>query len=267
MQKNVALDQLVRFVLDEVQDVRIASAPTSSPTAIQGTWRKLHNRPSIYQEPLPTESSSRWNRLEQRLQNGTVTDTEEFRLVVPPLNANRTYLIRVETESSPSDDSEQETPLSTYFWADTKSSDYVSLDVGLLYAREIKKTSVYIGTNIYLRPVAKGVPLQTEGGFLRRFAFTIGLAVQDVEDDRSTRRALIGPVSLVLGAGIRISKYVRLGSGILVFQARDPETFPLTTRTSLTGTPYMSASFDMDVGKQLRELGGLFGIFERGERE
>ncbi|MDA0710171.1 MAG: hypothetical protein O3B73_08175 [bacterium] len=139
MQKNVALDQLVRFVLDEVQDVRIASAPTSSPTAIQGTWRKLHNRPSIYQEPLPTESSSRWNRLEQRLQNGTVTDTEEFRLVVPPLNANRTYLIRVETESSPSDDSEQETPLSTYFWADTKSSDYVSLDVGLLYAREIKK--------------------------------------------------------------------------------------------------------------------------------
>ena len=126
---------------------------------------------------------------------------------------------------------------------------------------------MYVGTNIGLRPVAKGVPLQTRGGFLRRFAFTVGLAVQDIEDDRKTRRALVGPISVVLGAGIRISKYVRLGAGVLVFRERDPETFPLTTRTSLTGSPYISASIDLDVGRQARGLGGLFGLHETGGGE
>lgn len=205
--------------------------------------------------------------MEQRLQDNATSNTGEFRLVIPPLESNRTYLVRVQAERSSTTDSVQTFPLTTQFWANTESNDYVSLDVGLLYAREIKETSVYIGANFYLRPVAKSVPLQTRGGFLRRFAFTIGLAVQDVEDERSTRRALIGPVSLVMGAGIRVSKYVRLGGGALLFRARDPETFPLTTRTSLTGSPYVSASFDMDVGKHLKGLGGLFGIFEKGDVE
>ena len=266
-QKGDALDRLVDFVVNEAQSVRIVSVPNVPTPTTQVMWQNLHNRRSIHKEPLQTEPSSRWNRLEQRLQGDTVTDTEEFRLVVSPLEANRTYRVQVQTEGSSSVDSMQSAPLTTYFFANSKSSDYISLDVGLLYAREIKETSVYVGTNFYLRPVAKSVPLRTRGGFLRRFAFTIGLAFQDIEDDRSTRSALIGPMSLVLGAGIRLSKYVRLGGGALVFRERDPETFPLTTRTSLASSPYISASFDVDVGKQVRGLGGLFGIFETGGGE
>lgn len=205
--------------------------------------------------------------MEQRLQGQVGSQAEAFRLVVPPLNANRTYLVHIDTKHNTATDSVEAPPVTKNFWVDTQSNDYVSLDVGLLHAREIKETSIYIGTNIYLRPVDKGVPLQTRGGFLRRFAFTIGLAVQDIEDDRSTRRALIGPLSVVLGGGLRVSKYVRLGGGILVFRERDPETFPLTTRTSLTGSPYVSAAFDMDVGKQLKGLGSLFGIVGKGGGE
>ena len=233
IQQEDATDRLIDFVVDEAQGVRIVSAPNPSP-AIRGTWQKLPDRASVQKEPLPTAPSSRWNRLEQRLQGGEVPDAGEFHLVVSPLEANRTYLVRVQASSTAP---EQTIPLTTYFWSDTKSSDYVSMDVGLLYAREIRETSVYIGTNIYLRPVVKGIPLQTRGGFLRRFAFTLGLAVQNIEDVRSTRRALIGPISAVLGAGIRVSQHVRLGGGVLIFRERDPETFPLTTRTSLTGTP------------------------------
>ncbi|MBT4140912.1 MAG: hypothetical protein HOE48_23570, partial [Candidatus Latescibacteria bacterium] len=267
MAKEDALDLLVDFVVNEAKSVRIASAPKANASTAQITWRNLHNRHSAHKEPLQTESSSRWNRLEQRLQGNAITDTEEFRLVAPPLEANRTYQVHVQTQKRAWGDSLQSPTQTTSFFANSKSSDYISLDVGLLYAPEIKETSVYVGTNFYLRPVAKSVPLRTHGGFLRRFAFTVGLAFQDVEDTRSTRRALIGPVSMVLGAGIRLSKYIKLGGGALIFRERDPETFPLTTRTSLTSAPYISASFDIDVGKQIKGLGGLFGIIETGGGE
>ena len=267
IQHSRNIDRAVGFVVDELQTVRIVSAPAPSPQKVQGTWQKLHNTQVTHSPPLQIDAPSRWNRLEQRLQGNAITNTGEFRLVIPPLESNRTYLVRVQADRNSPADTVKIRPLTTQFWADTQSNDYVSLDVGLLYAREIKETSVYIGTNFYLRPVAKSVPLQTRGGFLRRFAFTIGIAVQNIEDERSTRHALIGPVSLVMGAGIRVSKYVRLGGGALLFRARDPETFPLTTKTSLTGSPYVSASFDMDVGKHLKGLGGLFGIFDKGDVE
>jgi len=249
---DAAMDRLIGFVVDEARDVRIASVPKPRRPVIQVTWQNIYDRPSSHEESLPTDPSARWNRLEQRLQGGTATDTQDFRMVMPPLEANRVYLVRVQAERSSSGDLEQPASLNTDFWADTATSDYVSLDVGLLYAREIKETSAYLGMNFYLRPVAKDVSLRTRGGFLRRFAFTVGLAVQNVEDARHTRRFLVGPMSVVLGVGIRFSKYVRLGGGTLIFRERDPETFPLTTRTSLTGSPYLSASFDMDVGKPLR---------------
>ena len=262
-QKEIAVNRLANFVIDEVKKVKVASAPNAPSSAIQGSWRKLNAAHSIYNEPLPN-SDSRWNRLEQRLQGNTATESGEFRVVMPPLKANRTYLIRVQAEGRAASDSMITTNLNTSFWSDTQSSNYVSLDVGLLYVPELKETSAYIGSNFYLRPVAKNIPLQNKGGFMRRFAFTIGLAVQDVEDERSTRKALFGPMSVVLGAGVRVSKYVRAGGGILIFRERDPETFPLTTRTSLAGSPYVSASFDMDVGKHFKGLSGLFAITNKG---
>ena len=260
----------VSVTFEEFFDAGHFLAEQPERVATRVAWRSLRDEPPRDGDALPSDPSARWNRLEQRLQGDAVPGAEEaqgFRVVVPPLEADRAYLIRVETERRPSDESEPPSYASASFSVHTESDAYVSMDAGLLYAHEIEETSMYLGVNFYLRPVAKGVSLRSRGGFLRRCAFTAGLAVQDVEDKRSTRRALVGPMSIVLGAGIHSSNYVRLGGGALIFRERDPETFPLTTRTSLTSTPYISASFDLDVGSQLRGLGGLFDGLKGGDAE
>lgn len=146
----------------------------------------------------------------------------------------------------------------------TEANDYISFDAGLLYVREIGETSAYVGTNLYLRPVDKSVPLSRHGGFLRRFSFTLGLTLQSIEDDRLTRRNLFGTQALVVGAGYRVSQYLKLNAGSLIFRERDPETFPLTEATSLAGSPYVGASFDVDVGEQVKGLGRLFDFLKGG---
>ena len=150
--------------------------------------------------------------------------------------------------------------------AATSANRYVGLDAGLLHVPELKKTSMYIGTNLYLRPVNKSVPLSQRGGLLRRFALTLGLSIQSIEDDRETRRNLFGRYSMVLGAGYRISQLLRISGGALVFRERDPETFPLTESTSIAASPYAAFSVDLDVGRQLTGIGGLFDFLKRGSR-
>jgi hypothetical protein len=139
--------------------------------------------------------------------------------------------------------------------ADTRTDNYVGVDIGILHAWDISEAAPYIGLNFYLRPVNKDAPLSREGGgFMRRFSFTCGLTLRGIDDTRDTRENLFKSQSLVLGAGYRLSRNVRAGGGILVFRERDSETYPLTRKTFLAYTPYFSASFDADVGKYLKGI-------------
>jgi len=152
----------------------------------------------------------------------------------------------------------------TSIGASTADNDYVSGDIGLLYASRIGETAAYIGANFHLRPVNKSVPLRQKGG-LRRFAFTVGLTLNSIEDKRGIRSDLYFNQALVLGAGFRVSQYWRISGGGLVFRERDPDSYPLTRRRRTALTPYVAVAFDVDTGQQLKGIGGLFD-FLRGDR-
>jgi hypothetical protein len=128
---------------------------------------------------------------------------------------------------------------------------YMSADAGVLYAGDISTAALYIGTNIYFRPVNKEA---TQSSFGRRFAVTLGMTVSSIEDeDHGTRTGLLANQALVLGAGCRLTRSFRAGAGAIVFKEADPN--PLITRQSTATTWYVSFSFDLDVARGLAALG------------
>ena len=139
----------------------------------------------------------------------------------------------------------------------TTQNNYISADGGLLYAGDLGHAALFVGSNIYLRPVNKDAPLSLKGSFSRRFAFTVGVTVSSVADDNSrTRSDLFADSSLVLGAGIRVTQSIRVGAGAIVFKESDPN--PLVTKKTAAATWYGSFSFDINVAKALQGAGGEF---------
>lgn len=164
------------------------------------------------------------------------------------LDAGRSYRFRFTVvRQRPAESSE--------FLADgeTPGNIYVSADAGLLYGTDIKTAALYIGTNIYFRPVNKRAPLSEKGSFLRRTAATIGFTVTSIADDNRTRSDMFGHQSLVLGAGLRLTPSMRAGAGALVFKERDRN--PLISRSSVVTSPYVSFSFDLNVGAMFERVG------------
>jgi len=116
----------------------------------------------------------------------------------------------------------------------------------------------YAGSNIYFRPINKAAPLSYAGTFLHRFALTVGITttVKDpsrrADDLRSNPDDKDASNSLLLGAGLRITPSLRVGAGVLVFKESDPN--PLIEQTSVTATPYVSFTADVDVAGIFKSL-------------
>lgn len=123
---------------------------------------------------------------------------------------------------------------------------YVSLDVGALYPPEIGRASLYVGANVYFRPVNKKAPLRANS-VGQRLALTFGLSVTNMKLEDETRwENLLGEKSnLLVGLGYRLTRSLRLGGGVLLFLENDPN--PLVDERSLAFTPYVSLSFDVDL--------------------
>ena len=163
-------------------------------------------------------------------------------LVRTPLEAGRLYRVRFLFHNERSADSS--------ITADgrTEQRNYVSVDAGLLFAGDIGIGALYVGSNIYFRPINKRAPLGAAGSFGRRLALTVGLTISSIADENNkTRSDLFWNQSLVLGAGLRLASSVRGGAGAIVFRASDPN--PLVTRKSAAVTWYVSFSFDLDLLK------------------
>jgi hypothetical protein len=136
----------------------------------------------------------------------------------------------------------------------TPRNPYVSADAGLLYAGDIATGALYIGSNIYFRPVNKRAPLSQKGSWGRRVAVTIGFTVTSMADENErTRSDLFANQSLVLGAGMRLTRSIGVGAGALVFKESNPN--PLIAKKSAATTPYLSFSFDLDVARLFERLG------------
>jgi hypothetical protein len=136
----------------------------------------------------------------------------------------------------------------------TAQNNYVSADAGFLYAGDIGTAAMYIGSNIYFRPVNKRAPLSLVSSFGRRFAVTLGMTVSSIADENErTRTDLFANQSLVIGAGYRFTQSIRGGAGAIVFRESDPN--PLISRKNAATTWYVSFSFDLDVARTFARVG------------
>jgi len=174
--------------------------------------------------------------------DGPTTEDQAFLVLVrTPLEAGRAYRVRFVFRNERSADT------TTTADGRTEQKNYVSVDAGVLYAGDLGIGALYVGSNIYFRPVNKAAPLGG-AGLGRRLALTVGLTVSSVADENNkTRSDLFWNQSLVLGGGYRFTSSVRGGGGALVFRESDPN--PLVTRRSAAVTWYVSFSFDLDLLK------------------
>ena len=134
----------------------------------------------------------------------------------------------------------------------TESGIYVGLDLGVLYPPELDRASLYVGANLYFRPINKRASLRTHGGLGHRFSLTFGISLNDLKLEEGDPRfePLLGDRSnLLVGAGLRLSRSLRVSAGALLFLENDQN--PLVTDRSLAATFYAALSFDVDVVRAL----------------
>ena len=137
---------------------------------------------------------------------------------------------------------------------------YLSLDTGYAYAPDLEEGFFYYGTNIYLVPVNKDPrtrfsDFEGRDKILKRASLLLG--VTSGGPDGEGVEKLFSGGNVVVGAGFRVARSVRLNAGVVLFKVADPN--PLLDDTSTEGRFFASVSLDLDlkaaVGK-LAELGG-----------
>lgn len=139
---------------------------------------------------------------------------------------------------------------------------YVSLDVGVGaglfpgHGSVLQKSDVfqYVGVNFYPSAVDKEEPLEgLTSDFKKRFSLTAGfttsLGLKSAEDEGV--KGLLGGARLLFGAGYRLTSYVRLSGGAVVYRYENPH--PLSNQKGLGASPYLSLSLDFDTFSWLRE--------------
>ena len=128
---------------------------------------------------------------------------------------------------------------------------YLSFDVGVLaplLGESSATVTPYFGLNFYFAPVDKDVPLSVDGGLSKRFSLVAGITLGEVAD---TSASITGTAwsdssrALLLGAGLRVTDYVRAGAGALFVRQADPN--PVVSRQRLRLAPFVSLSVDVDM--------------------
>ncbi|MEM8556403.1 MAG: hypothetical protein AAGG50_01045 [Bacteroidota bacterium] len=132
---------------------------------------------------------------------------------------------------------------------ETRSENYISVDVGLTYLPEGEEALPYLGLNFYTKPVNKDAPLR--GWDVRkRFAFMVGITATRLEGERI--RGIVYDRALLLGAGVRLTDFVRATVGVSVFESEDPP--PFSTQSRVSWSPFVSLSLDWDATSAFRGL-------------
>jgi hypothetical protein len=129
---------------------------------------------------------------------------------------------------------------------------YVSMDLGVLYPFELERATIYVGANIYFRPVNKQASLAQAGSLGHRLALTLGITLTNMKLEDETRyENLLGERwNLMAGLGLRVTRSLRVGGGAVFFLKNSDN--PLVTERSLVASPYVSVSFDLDLAGLIR---------------
>jgi hypothetical protein len=136
--------------------------------------------------------------------------------------------------------------------ATTRANLYIGLDLGALYSPELERAAGYFGANIYFVPVNKKASLGHAGSLAKRTSVTFGITLSELvlEDDPRIEPLLGSRYNLVLGAGYRFARSLRVSGGTLLVLKNDPN--PLVVDRSLAATPYFAFSFDIDIVGAIR---------------
>ncbi|GAB4560082.1 MAG: hypothetical protein Tsb0020_06470 [Haliangiales bacterium] len=130
----------------------------------------------------------------------------------------------------------------------------VSMDLGVgavAFTTDLERRDLfsYFGLALYLAPVYKQQPL--EGLDLwRRVSFTAGITVHAPEVEPGVE-GVLGDRMVLAGVGLRLSNYVRLSGGALLFRQTTPN--PLSDQRQLRAAGYASLSLDIDVISTVQE--------------
>lgn len=136
---------------------------------------------------------------------------------------------------------------------ETRARQYVTADVGLAYLPGLGEVAPYFGANFYPGALNKRVPLSVaKPRELDLWSITVGVTASSLAR-KDVREDLFGSLSLLVGAGRRITDPLRLTGGVVVY--RELDVNPLVDHTSLAASPFLSLSFDFDAKSALGRLG------------
>lgn len=136
-----------------------------------------------------------------------------------------------------------------------RATAYISADVGAVFPRFSTSNwgaSLFIGVNFTFRPVDKDIPLSEDGGFGKRFSLIAGLTVTEFRDEANSVTGVAGGQAALLGVGYRVSDYLRLGAGGVLFRQTHPN--PAIDSKSLKVAPYVAISVDSDIGGLIKNV-------------
>lgn len=143
------------------------------------------------------------------------------------------------------------------------STPYIGLDFGLSYIPGYSQLFLYEGVNIYLVPVNKNAPLSTFknkwNNFLKRFSIHFGLTHDLIKVENPRYQKLIANIgSLMLGAGIRLNRAMRINAGYMFFYEKDNN--PLLEKKHFTAMPQISLTFDINIAKAFGSIGKRLNV-------
>lgn len=136
-----------------------------------------------------------------------------------------------------------------------RATAYISADVGAIFPRFSTGNwgaSLFVGVNFSFAPLDKEVSLSDDGGFGKRFSLIAGITITEFRDNADSVTGIAGGGAAVLGMGLRVTDYLRIGAGGVLFRQKHPN--PAIDSMSLRVAPYIAMSVDSDVAGIIKNL-------------
>lgn len=141
-----------------------------------------------------------------------------------------------------------------------QENNYIGFDAGLVYTFGLNSLMVYEGFNIYFSPINRDAELsifKNRDIFLKRFSVFLGLA-QMLSNQPNNFEHLLGKSSLIVGAGGRFNRIMRLNIGGVLHKKKDKN--PLISKTVTKISPFISLSIDLDIVAGLGAVGKTLNL-------
>jgi hypothetical protein len=138
---------------------------------------------------------------------------------------------------------------------ETRARQFVTVDLGVLYAPGLDEAEPYTGLSFTFHPVNKRIPQTLRTPLLDRLSMVVGLTTGSVSEEEEYDDFVANRAG-VAGVGIRFFDFLRATAGGLVL--RDLGGSALEPDRDIRVTPFYALSFDIDVQRVLGSIGKLW---------